>query len=135
MSPPGPGSKKGNRGGARGCCPKKIANGRLLKETEREGTIRKRGAWDVNGNVNGVAEERERGKGKKTVISVKTTNQENEREIRRLDNESVGSEKRGRGRQRREWKIRKEYQVLREDKSKNEHIFLPSSDSLNLLFF
>lgn len=58
----------------------------LLKETERETTIRKKGKTDVNSDVNGVALA-VKGKREENRDKCEDYEGKNEREIRRLDNE------------------------------------------------
>lgn len=68
----------------------------LLKETERERTIRKKGRADVNGDVNGVASP-VKGKREENRDKCEDDGGENEREIRRLDNERESEKTRGGG--------------------------------------
>lgn len=70
----------------------------LLKEAERERTIRKKGRVDVNGDVNGVASP-VKGKREENRDKCEDDGGENEREIRRLDNERESEKGGGRERQ------------------------------------
>lgn len=70
----------------------------LLKEAERERTIRKKGRVDVNGDVNGVASPM-KGKREENRDKCEDDGGENEREIRRLDNERESEKGGGRERQ------------------------------------
>lgn len=70
----------------------------LLKEAERERTIRKKGRVDVNGDVNGVASP-VKGKREENRDKCEDDGGENEREIRRFDNERESEKGGGRERQ------------------------------------